>query len=269
MPYAAVNKSAKNLTVDVAYLNQVNRVFGPESPQGRYEGDGVLANVAYQLPVGKLTAFGYLLDFDPLTRFPGLTAAQAAALNPIRVSTETYGLRFAGERNLQSLRLGYTASYATQADYGSNPFQFDLDYYTAELTGGYRQYGVVLGAEILEGDGVVGFATPLATLHRFNGWADKFLTTPANGLDDRYAGVSYAAKALGIFDTLSAAVVYHEFQTQRLDVDLGTETDVQLQAKMKRFTGMVKYALFEAHEGRTPAQYQDTGKFWLQVEYVW
>ena len=28
------------------------------------------------------------------------------------------------------------------------------------------------------------FNTPLATLHKFNGWADKFLTTPADGLTD-------------------------------------------------------------------------------------
>jgi hypothetical protein len=26
--------------------------------------------------------------------------------------------------------------------------------------------------------------TPMATLHKFDGWADLFLTTPANGLGD-------------------------------------------------------------------------------------
>ena len=29
------------MTFDVAYFNQVNRVFGKESPQGRYEGDSL------------------------------------------------------------------------------------------------------------------------------------------------------------------------------------------------------------------------------------
>ena len=33
--------------------------------------------------------------------------------------------------------------------------------------------------------------TPLATLHAFNGWADMFLTTPANGLQDLYFRASY------------------------------------------------------------------------------
>src|SRR4051812_7204245 len=40
-----VNKSVKNLTVDVTYLDQVNRVFGKDSPVGRYHGDNYLANV--------------------------------------------------------------------------------------------------------------------------------------------------------------------------------------------------------------------------------
>ena len=265
----AVNKSLRTLTIDAAYLNQVNRVFGPDSPQGRWHGDGWLGNVAWQLPIAKLTAFAYVFDFEPLTRFPGLSAAQAAALNPVRVSTATYGARLSGERAIGPLKLGYAASYAQQSDEGSNPLRFDLDYYLAEITGTYGRYGLKLGDEVLQGDGTTGFATPLATLHPFNGWADKFLTTPANGLDDRYAAVSYTLKKASVFDALSATVVYHEYSTQRLDTDLGTEVNVQLQANVKRFSGVLKYAAYEAHEGRTPAVYQDTTKLWAQLEYVW
>ena len=264
-----VNKSLSTLVVDATYLNQVNRVFGPDSPQGRWHGDGWLGNFAWQLPITKLTAFAYLLDFEPLTDFPGLSVAQAAALNPVRVSTATYGARLSGERAIGSLKLGYAASYAQQSDYGSNPLRFDLDYFLAEIAGTVGRYRVSLGDEVLQGDGTTGFATPLATLHPFNGWADKFLTTPANGLDDRYAGVSYTRQGASVLDALSATVVYHEYSTQRLDADLGTEVNVQLQAKVKRFSGLIKYAAYEAHEGRTPAAYQDTTKLWLQLEYVW
>jgi hypothetical protein len=264
-----VNKSLRTLIVDATYLNQVNRVFGPDSPQGRWHGDGWLGNVAWQLPVAKLTAFAYVLDFEPLTSFPGLSGAQAAALNPVRVSTATYGARLSGERAIGSLKLDYAASYAQQSDYGSNPTRFDLDYYLAEITGTFGRYGLRLGDEILQGDGTTGFATPIATLHPFNGWANKFLTTPVNGLDDRYAAVSYTLKGASVFDALSATLVYHEFSTQRLDDDLGTEVDIQLQGKVKRFSGVIKYAAYEAHEGRTPAAYQDTTKLWLQLEYLW
>ena len=190
----AVNKSLPNLTVDATYLNQVNRVFGPDSPQGRFHGDGWLGNVAWQLPIARLTALAYVLDFEPLTSFPGLSAVQAAALDPVHISTATYGARLTGERGIGPVKLGYAASYAQQSDYGSNPLRFDLDYSLVELTGTYARYALTFGKEVLEGDGTTGFATPLATLHRFNGWADKFLTTPANGLDDRYAGTDVHAE---------------------------------------------------------------------------
>lgn len=257
-----VNKPLSTLTLDLTYLNQVNRIFGRESPQGRYHGDGVLANAAYNFSFGKLTGFGYWLDFDPITTLP-------AALNPTRMSSETFGMRFAGERPLKKLKVGYTASYASQSDYGANPVDFDLDYYLLELTASYRQYGVSVGQETMEGSGVVGFSTPLATMHKFNGWADKFLNTPANGLDDKYASVGYLAKGVAMLDTFSANLAYHDYETERLGVDLGTEVNLQLQAKYQRFVGILKLAKYDAHEGKTPAAYQDTTKFWVQLEYVW
>jgi hypothetical protein len=257
-----VNKPLPALTLDVAYLDQVNRIFGRESPQGRYRGDGVLGNVAYQLPFGKLTGFGYLLDFDPIATLP-------AALDPVRMSGETYGTRFAGERPLSKFKLGYAASYARQRDYGANPLNFSLDYHSLELTGTYRQYSVSVGNEVMEGDGVVGFATPLATMHRFHGWADKFLTTPANGIDDRYVSLGYLAKGVGMLDSVTATVLYRDLQAQRLSTDLGNEVDLLLQAKYRRFMASLKYARYQANEGATPAQYQDTNKFWAQLEYVW
>ncbi len=249
-----VNKSVTNLTFDVTYANQVNRVFSKDSPQGRYEGDSFLGNVAYQFPVGKLTAFGYWLEFDPIP-----TVAAAAG-----DSSETYGLRFAGERQLSKLKLAYAASYATQQEYGDNPLDFDNDYYLLELTGTYRQYYVGLGLEVLEGNGAKGFTTPLATLHKFQGWADKFLTTPANGIDDRYINAGFTLKGVGPFDTVGGAASYHVYEAERISQDYGSEIDLQLQAKWKRFVGLLKYADYSAD-----GLFTDTKKLWVQLEYVW
>lgn len=257
-----VNRSVAALTLDATYLNQVNRIFGRDSPQGRYHGDGVLANAAYQFGIGKLSAFGYWLDFDAASGLQG-------GLDPTRVSNETFGARLAGERPLSKFKLAYVATLARQGDYGSNPLAFDLDYYSVELTGTYQLYSVTVGQEVMEGDGTVGFATPLATMHRFHGWADKFLTTPANGIDDRYVSFGYAAKGIAGLDSLSATLVYRDFESERLAQDLGDEVDLQLQAKYQRFVGLLKVALYDAHEGRTPAAYRDTTKFWAQLEYVW
>ena len=54
--------------------------------------------------------------------------------------------------------------------------------YEVNLTLGYE----VLGSD----DGKKGFATPLATGHKFQGFADKFLTTPNDGVQDLYVGVA-------------------------------------------------------------------------------
>ena len=65
-----VNKSLANTTFDLAYVTQVNRVFGKESPQGRYDGDSVLANASYQFAIGKLTGFGYWVEIEPIAAAP-------------------------------------------------------------------------------------------------------------------------------------------------------------------------------------------------------
>jgi hypothetical protein len=249
-----VNRSVRNFTFDIAYVSQVNRVFGTDSPQGRYEGDSVLANVSWQLPVGKLTGFGYRLDFDPISDVP------AAA----RDSSMTYGARFTGERPVKAMTVAWAASYATEHDEGANPLSFDLDYYLAELTGRYKQFSLSAGIESLEGDGVKGFTTPVGTLHKFQGWADKYLTTPADGIVDRYINVGYKLKAPAPLDALSAIAVQHWYEAERISLDYGSELDVLLQAKWHHFSGAIKYADYRADHFAT-----DTAKLWAQVEYAW
>src|SRR6188768_353723 len=119
--FRMVNRTVTNLVLDATYLNRVNRVNGPDSPQGVYKGDNFLLNAGYQTKIGKLSAFGYLLDFEPITNIP-------AGINPVRDSTSTYGVRFAGDKPVGKIKLAYAASYATQTDYADNPFDFDLAY---------------------------------------------------------------------------------------------------------------------------------------------
>jgi hypothetical protein len=56
---------------------------------------------------------------------------------------------------------------------------------------------------------------------------------------------------------------YHEFESSRLGLHYGNETDLQLQGKWRRFTGVLKYASYQARTFAT-----DTTKYWLQLEYV-
>ena len=262
--FRVVNRSITNLVLDATYLNRVNRVFGDDSRQGDYKGDNILLNAAYQTKIGKFSAFGYLLDFEPITSI-------AAGLNPVRDSTTTYGLRFAGEKPAGKIKLAYVASYATQSDYADNPLDFDLDYLTGELTGTFRQFSLGVGTEILEGNGVAGiggkgFTTPLATLHKFQGWADKFLTTPANGIEDLYATGGVTLKGVGSLDTLSMVAAYHDYEAEQISADYGEEWNLSVAAKIKRVNLMLKYA--DYRQG-IPAVGRSTEKVWMQFEFIW
>lgn len=244
-----VNKSLDSFTLDATYLNQTNRVFGNFSPQGRYDGDSFLVNTAYQTSFGKLTAFAYLLEFD-----------QAIA---VRDSSQTYGLRFAGTKDYAGVKWAYAGSYATQTDYSANPLNYSADYWLVEASGTYAQFMAGAGYEVLEGDGVKGFTTPLATLHKFQGWGDKFLTTPANGLKDLYFNLGYSDRNIGPFATISATGSYHRYDSQRLSLYYGNEINAQLQAKWQRYTFTLKFADYNAKAFAT-----DTQKLWLQVEFA-
>jgi len=240
------NKSIKNLAIDVAYVDQVNRVFGQESPVGRYRGSTWFANAAYQTSYGKLTGFAYVLDLD---RAP-------------TDSSQTFGARFAGEHAVGSVKLGYLASFASQNEYADNPLNYRDDDYALELAATVHDVSFTAGWELLEGDGVKGFTAPLGTLHRFQGWADKFLTTPANGIDDRYLGLGYARKKTGLLDAISATASYHWFESDRLGLKYGSELDLQLQLKLRKYTLIAKYADYSADGFAT-----DTRKVWFQLEY--
>jgi hypothetical protein len=263
-----VNRHIANLTLDFTYANRVNRIYGPDSPQSPYRGDNVFANVAYQTRIGKLTGFAYLLRFEPI-------GTVALALNPARVSTSTYGLRFAGEKSLGKLRLGYIASYAKQEERGANPLPSDNHYQLLEINTTWRQFTFGIGDEALSGYLVpgsattVGFSTPLATLHRFQGWVDKFLTTPGNGIEDRYATLTWLKKGVGPFDTITAVAAWHAYDAQRISGDYGDELNLSVAAKYQRLTGTIKYGDYSAAAAMPIAVARDTRKFWLQLDFVY
>ena len=251
-----VNKSVKDLVIDATYFNRVNRVYGPDSPQGHYEGNSGLLNVSYQTKAGKITAFSYLLDFDDLPLVPAA----------VRDSDRTLGLRFAGEQPVGKGKIAYAASYAQQTDYADNPLDFDLDYKFVEVVGTYDRFSLGVGTEVLEGNGVKGFTTPLGTLHKFQGWADKFLATPANGIDDKYLTAGVTLKKVGGLDSIALVAAYHDYEAQRIDADYGHEINVSLAGKIGKVAVMLKLADYE--QG-TLANARDTQKVWGQVEYVW
>lgn len=263
-----VNRTIPGLTFDVTYVDRVHRVYTEDSPQGTYTGSIFLGNVSYQTPIGKLTGFAYLLSLDPLTAFPGLSAAAAAALNPVLASTSTYGGRFSGDQTYGMVKVGYAASYATQQQRGRNPYAFENRYYLAEVSAGIGPVTATVGDEVMQGNGTIGFATPLATTHAFDGWADKFLTTPANGLENRYVSLAWLWPIAGPFKSLAFKAIYRSFAPQHSAGDYGSEWDFQLSRKWGRFTPALVLADYRA-AARTPvALARDTRKLAVLVDFT-
>jgi hypothetical protein len=240
-------RAGERMRMDVTYADQVNRVFGPDSPAGKWHGDVVLANFALTTPIGTLTFFDYFLDLDD-----ALTA-----------SSNTVGARLVGSKPVGSITGLYTLSYAAQDDAGGNPATIGEHGYFVE--GGLKiaKFTTSLGYEVLSGNGTVSFQTPLATLHAFQGWADKFLVTPADGIENPYFKLGYETQLGGTFKSVAAVAVLHEFNADSGFARYGDELNVQLVAKTERVTLTLKYAAYDADDLLT-----DTDKFWLSMDYV-
>jgi len=238
-----VNKSLADTTLTAGYIHNVNRLVseaaGPRGDDGMQSG---IFNARYDgLSAGSLTAYSYLVDYDSLDD----------------ASTSSYGLRFTGGTDLSdSVKALYTLEYAQQSDYADNPNSVDADYYLLE--GGASVSGVTfkLGQEMLGSDeGTASFQTPLATLHAMNGWTDKFLSTPDDGLVDTYASIG--GKAGGV----KVMAIHHQFESDTANQDYGTETGV-LAAKPlnETYTLGFKAASYSADDFSV-----DTDKAWLWV----
>jgi hypothetical protein len=248
----------KDVKADIIYARSVRTIFGIDGigfRPGRIDGDNIFANLSYKTKYGTLTGFAYLVDQDEL------------AVQNFRFSSQTFGGRFAGAKPLNKVtKLTYAASYARQSDYHRNPNNYSADYIAAEL--GVEAKGIKLlgGYELLgssSGRAFTSFQTPLATLHKFNGNADIFLTTPPNGLQDIYGTIGYTKPKIGPFDSLGVLATYHDFTSDRLSLNYGDEINLQVVAKLKKYTFSLKYADYNARAFAT-----DTKKLFASVEWA-
>jgi hypothetical protein len=248
----------KNVKADVTYSWSQRTIWGLDgigARQAAVSGDNIFANLSYKHKLGTLAGFAYLVDQDEV------------AISGFALSSKTFGARLAGAAPLSKVaKLTYTASYARQRNYNRNPNNYSADYILGEL--GVEAHGFKLrgGYEVLGADSgaaLTSFQTPYATLHKFNGWADKFLVTPPNGLHDAYAVLEYAMPKMGKLSAISAQANYHDYRSDRLGLFYGNEFGAQLSAKLKRYMFTLKYTDYNAKTFAT-----DTRKFWASVEWA-
>lgn len=234
------HKFNKDLQLQYYFINERNRIFADDRD---IDSEDHLLNISYKTSLGKFTGYAYLLEVD----------------NNVNNSLDTYGLSLVGSKKMDSVRFLYHLEFATQSNEVAGN-EFDANYWLVEAGLGFSGgHAVKLGVETLGSDnGAYGFSTPLATLHKFNGWADIFLNTPAAGLQDIY--LKFQGKALGG----KYHVAWHDFSADEsapgLD-DFGTELELQYTyAFNQNYSAGIKYSGYSADDLAV-----DTDKFWLWV----
>ena len=239
-----------------SYIDKVHRVFGEDWPDhagpiGEFDSDSHILNLSVsKTPLGKITGFAY---------FIGLDEAPVA-------SSKTFGLSIKGSWSTEgsASKIAYAASVATQSEYADNPNEYQALYLSGDLSYIYKAFSIGAGYELLGSDDGVSFSTPLATLHKFNGWADVFLTTPGAGLQDKYISLSYK---IPVGNGLVAKSFYHKFDSDIGSIDLGSEFDFLLVYKFSKYLSTtLKYADFDQGDTGTAGSRQ---KLSIQLDFVY
>jgi hypothetical protein len=251
-----MNKSLPNITINLAHFEQVKQVTTKIE-----DADIEIANVKYAItPTTSVSGYGYFVDWNGKTLEP--------------TSTKTYGVRLDGSQKIDDQwKVLYTAEYAKQDDYKDGSDLIDNYYYRIGAGAGYGDWFVRVDQEKLSGnsDGKA-FQTPLGTNHLFQGWADVFLSTPNEGIEDTM--IIAGGKLMGA--TIKAE--YHWINSDRNFAKIGggtgdkygTELDLGVYYKFtKQISGSVEYANFsEDDEYKNAAsRKRDIEKIWVTAIY--
>lgn len=252
--FRGVISGIPDTALEYVYLAQANRIFGTDSTAGELDLDSHGIRVAYSgFEALAITPFALLLDYE---------ATSQAGLD-----SQSYGVLLGGSYALDDdWSLLYSGSLAHQADYADNPSDFDLWYYRIEPGIAYTGIKLKAGYEVLEGDGTKAFQTPLATLHKFNGLADKFLTTPSDGLEDLFLSLDAPLPGEGLLSDLTFKAGYHQFRAEQGSSHYGWEWDAGIFKKIATGFGSfnlgLQYTSYDADDFSS-----DTDKLWLTLQF--
>ncbi|HSD16429.1 MAG TPA: porin [Thermomonas sp.] len=240
----------EDLALRYAFLDRVHRVNGDDAldPRNRERAlSSHLFNAAWKHARQQLVGYGYLHEDRDVAS----------------ASSATWGMRWTGTHALAAATLGWTLEAAHQRDHADNPLRFSHDYWLVEPSIAAGGITARAGWEHLGGDGVHALQSPLATLHAFNGWADKFLVTPPAGLEDRYLDLSGSVGRERAGTRTRWQVAWHDYRADRGGARYGREWNASLSLPLAKGLG----ALLKVADYRAAGFARDTRKLWLQLEY--
>ncbi len=250
---ARVESTNGPVMIDATYAWSARTIFGIDAgPRQAFSGDNIFATAGVKLGPVTAKGFAFLVDQDEPAR--------------LTFSSQTYGARAVAAFPLNAKsKLTLTGSYATQSDYNNSTVDYKADDYMADATVDVSTVSLNANYEVLgSDDGAFAFQTPLATLHKFQGWADLFLVTPATGIQDLNFTLSAKFPMVKAIPGLNASVTYHKFESDFGDIDYGQEWDAQIGFKILKTAVLFKYANYDAD-----AFSVDTEKFWVQLGWTY
>lgn len=247
----------ESVRLTYGYIWEVRRVFGnvPTLPAGNrnFDSDSHLIHAAgNRYPWLRWTTYAYLLDF---------------ANSPAN-STATYGGSLSGTWTLDAdagFRVHYGTEFAWQTDYGHSPLSYGTEYYHLNVGADYGRASAGVGMEVLGSDNGMAFRTPLATLAKFNGWADAYLVTPPAGLRDVYAFVQWKLPW-----ELPLRLDLHDFHSAGGSTSYGRELNLTLTRRFgAHWMFLARYAY---HDGRSspypPLAAVNIQRLWVEMNFT-
>jgi len=277
-----------------AHFDQVRQIT-TELRQGNID----ILNAKYRIsPTESVIGYGYFVDVanlgqngQPLVGGPNAKSSAPSGGNGLGASSDvaatknaktdasskTFGLRLDGVRVVNpDWKVLYTAEYAKQDDLAGGSQLIDAHYFKLGGGAAYGVWSLRLDHEKLSSnDGKYAFQTPLGTNHLFQGWADHFLATPRQGIEDTY--VTFA----GSIEKAKIYAEYHVFKSDEkfasinntLGDDYGTEFDVSVAYPFTdKITAKAEYANFNEDDiyggKKSGARKGDKEIFWLTAMYT-
>lgn len=235
------------IKLDASYLVAQRTPFGIDGgPRQAIDGEFILLGANAKLAGFNVKAFAYLLDFD----------------EPFAVgnSSRTFGVLAQRKLPLGTAKIDLKGSYARQADWRNPLREYSTDYGLAEGAVTLDNFSIVVGWELLGSDNGSAVQMPFGSQHKFNGFADMFIVTPPQGLENAYVSAAYTLPLPG---KPRANLIHHWFQSAAGGTGYGTEWDAVIAAKFGKVSLLAKYASF-----RSEGFAVDTERFWLQLEFL-
>ena len=242
------------LTTNLIYINQVNRIFPTRSDFGRFEGNSFIVNSSLTTPVGSLTGFHLALDLEN-------PPAIAGTDDPF--SSLTTGLRLEGGIGNGDRRMQYSASYAWQREFSGNLTPYSAHYWLGTATSHWGRLSVGGRVEVLSADETANasFQTPLGTNHAFQGTADLFLITPVDGIRDVSAQIGLRIGEVGPLRGVRTFARYHWFDAETDGRRYGEEIDAGVSGRLNGLGLSVELARYRAENFAV-----DTNRWWFTIQ---